>query len=177
MIVAELQQKVNLTASSNMVLILQNWSFRCKYSQDKSEMGKLAWRLTDFIKRDDTVKIRRSSRENRMIRQRFRFKLKTHDNIYRDEKSRPANSEASFGIASAPKLNSTMTYPLSKGHHRLPPGWTTHPQANAFKYSLILGEIQIDNPIIRAQTMFTYPHPKLKYAYATAKWQIPLKPP
>ncbi|GFT52925.1 hypothetical protein TNCV_1460301 [Trichonephila clavipes] len=27
-----------------------------------------------------------------------------------------------------------------------------------------------DNPIIRAQTMFTYPHPKLKYAYATAKW-------
>ncbi|GFV88614.1 RNA-directed DNA polymerase from mobile element jockey [Trichonephila clavipes] len=26
-----------------------------------------------------------------------------------------------------------------------------------------------DNPIIRAQTMFTYPHPKLKYAYATAK--------
>ncbi|GFV75889.1 probable RNA-directed DNA polymerase from transposon X-element [Trichonephila clavipes] len=34
-----------------------------------------------------------------------------------------------------------------------------------------------DNPIIRAQTMFTYPHPKLKYAYATAKWQLPLKPP
>ncbi|GFV77799.1 nucleic-acid-binding protein from transposon X-element [Trichonephila clavipes] len=33
-----------------------------------------------------------------------------------------------------------------------------------------------DNPIIRAQTMFTYPHPKLKYAYATAKWQLPLKP-
>ncbi|GFV37961.1 RNA-directed DNA polymerase from mobile element jockey [Trichonephila clavipes] len=31
-----------------------------------------------------------------------------------------------------------------------------------------------DNPIIRAQTMFTHPHPKLKYAYATAKWQIPL---
>ncbi|GFW83558.1 RNA-directed DNA polymerase from mobile element jockey [Trichonephila clavipes] len=34
-----------------------------------------------------------------------------------------------------------------------------------------------DNPIIQAQTMFTYPHPKLKYAYVTAKWQIPLKPP
>ncbi|GFU13407.1 RNA-directed DNA polymerase from mobile element jockey [Trichonephila clavipes] len=34
-----------------------------------------------------------------------------------------------------------------------------------------------DNPIIRAQTMFPYPHPKLNYAYATAKWQIPLKPP
>ncbi|GFT48726.1 putative RNA-directed DNA polymerase from transposon X-element [Trichonephila clavipes] len=34
-----------------------------------------------------------------------------------------------------------------------------------------------DNPIIRAQTLFTYPHPKLKFAYATAKWQIPLKPP
>ncbi|GFV75923.1 RNA-directed DNA polymerase from mobile element jockey [Trichonephila clavipes] len=34
-----------------------------------------------------------------------------------------------------------------------------------------------DNPIIRAQTMFTYPYSKLKYAYATAKWQLPLKPP
>ncbi|GFV19825.1 RNA-directed DNA polymerase from mobile element jockey [Trichonephila clavipes] len=34
-----------------------------------------------------------------------------------------------------------------------------------------------DNPIIQAQTMLTYPHPKLKYAYATAKWQLPLEPP
>ncbi|GFW35121.1 RNA-directed DNA polymerase from mobile element jockey [Trichonephila clavipes] len=34
-----------------------------------------------------------------------------------------------------------------------------------------------DNPIIRAQAMFTYPYPKLKYAYASAKRQISLKPP
>ncbi|GFW30654.1 retrovirus-related Pol polyprotein from transposon opus [Trichonephila clavipes] len=33
--VAELQQKVNLKASSNMVLIPQHWSFRGEYSQDK----------------------------------------------------------------------------------------------------------------------------------------------
>ncbi|GFX70549.1 uncharacterized protein TNCV_875231 [Trichonephila clavipes] len=87
MTVAELQQKVNLKASSNMVLMPQHWSFRGEYSQNKSEMGKLAWKLMDFIKRDGTVKIRRSSRENQMI-QRFRFKLRTHDNIYRDGKVR-----------------------------------------------------------------------------------------
>ncbi|GFY30501.1 uncharacterized protein TNCV_3522641 [Trichonephila clavipes] len=58
MIVAELQQKVNQKTSSNMVLIPQHWSFRGKYSQDKSGIGKLAWKLTDFIKRDGTVKIR-----------------------------------------------------------------------------------------------------------------------
>ncbi|GFV84689.1 uncharacterized protein TNCV_4296711 [Trichonephila clavipes] len=86
--VAELQQKVNLKASSNIVLIPQHWSFKGEYSQDKSEMGKLAWKLTDFIKRDGTVRIQQSSRENRMIRQRFRFKLRTHDNIYRDRKVR-----------------------------------------------------------------------------------------
>ncbi|GFV00092.1 hypothetical protein TNCV_4057641 [Trichonephila clavipes] len=45
--------KVNLKALSNMVLIPQHWSFRREYSQDKSGMGKLAWKLTDFIKRDD----------------------------------------------------------------------------------------------------------------------------
>ncbi|GFV94904.1 hypothetical protein TNCV_1029021 [Trichonephila clavipes] len=42
MTVAELQQKVNLKASSNMVLTPQHWSFRGEYSQNKSEMGKLA---------------------------------------------------------------------------------------------------------------------------------------
>ncbi|GFS60943.1 splicing factor 3B subunit 2 [Trichonephila clavipes] len=52
MAVAELQQKVNLKASSNMVLIPQHWSFRGEYSQDKSGIGKLAWKLTDFIKQD-----------------------------------------------------------------------------------------------------------------------------
>ncbi|GFY09779.1 uncharacterized protein TNCV_3697411 [Trichonephila clavipes] len=88
MTVTELQQKMNLKASSNMILIPQHWSFRGEYPQDKSEVGKLAWKLTDFIKRDGTVKIRRSSRENRMIRQRFRFKLRTYDNIYRDGKVR-----------------------------------------------------------------------------------------
>ncbi|GFU73194.1 uncharacterized protein TNCV_4118151 [Trichonephila clavipes] len=67
-----------------MVLIPQHWSFRGEYSQDKNEMGKLVWKLTDFIKRGGSVKIRRSSQENRMIRQRFRFKLRAHDNIYRD---------------------------------------------------------------------------------------------
>ncbi|GFS54622.1 uncharacterized protein TNCV_2749181 [Trichonephila clavipes] len=99
MTAAELQQKGNLKVSSNMVLIPQHWSFRGEHSQDKSGMGKLAWKLTDFIKRDGlawkltdfikrdgTVKIRRSSQESRMIRQRFRFKLRTHDNIYRDGK-------------------------------------------------------------------------------------------
>ncbi|GFU82860.1 uncharacterized protein TNCV_266571 [Trichonephila clavipes] len=52
---AELQQKVNLKASSNMVLIPQHWSFRDEYSQDKSEMRKLAWKLTDFIEQDGTM--------------------------------------------------------------------------------------------------------------------------
>ncbi|GFX76358.1 uncharacterized protein TNCV_593211 [Trichonephila clavipes] len=55
--VADLPQKVNLNASSNMVLIPQHWSFRDEYSQDKSGTVKLAWKLTDFIKRDGTVKI------------------------------------------------------------------------------------------------------------------------
>ncbi|GFS71539.1 hypothetical protein TNCV_5052221 [Trichonephila clavipes] len=33
--VAELQQKVNLKTSSNIVLVPQHWSFRREYSQDK----------------------------------------------------------------------------------------------------------------------------------------------
>ncbi|GFT69421.1 uncharacterized protein TNCV_1297271 [Trichonephila clavipes] len=57
MTVVKLQQKLNLKASSNMVLIPQHWSFRGEYSQDKSEMGKFAWKLTNFIKRDSAVKI------------------------------------------------------------------------------------------------------------------------
>ncbi|GFW55475.1 uncharacterized protein TNCV_118591 [Trichonephila clavipes] len=78
MTVSKLQQKVNLKASSNMVLIPQHMSFRREYSQDKSQMGKFAWKLTNFIKRDGTVKIRRSSRENRMMRKRVRLKLRKH---------------------------------------------------------------------------------------------------
>ncbi|GFX56288.1 uncharacterized protein TNCV_2242221 [Trichonephila clavipes] len=96
--VAELQQKVNLKASSNMVLIPKHWSFRREYSQDKSGMGKLAWKLADFIKRDGTVKIRRSSRENRSTRKRFRLKLRTHDNIYRDRKVRRKTRPLDFKI-------------------------------------------------------------------------------
>ncbi|GFX59987.1 putative RNA-directed DNA polymerase from transposon BS [Trichonephila clavipes] len=34
-----------------------------------------------------------------------------------------------------------------------------------------------DNPIIKAQTLFTYPHPKIKYAYSSTKWRNPLRSP
>ncbi|GFV26954.1 RNA-directed DNA polymerase from mobile element jockey [Trichonephila clavipes] len=34
-----------------------------------------------------------------------------------------------------------------------------------------------ENPIIRAQTLFTSPHTKLNFAYKTTKWLLPLKPP
>ncbi|GFY43378.1 uncharacterized protein TNIN_93381 [Trichonephila inaurata madagascariensis] len=89
MTVAKLQQTVGLKASSNMVFIPQNWSFRRECSQDKSRIGKLAWKLMDFIKRDGTIKIRRSSREreNCKTRKRVRLKLKTH-NISWDGKVR-----------------------------------------------------------------------------------------
>ncbi|GFY07797.1 uncharacterized protein TNCV_4287331 [Trichonephila clavipes] len=96
--VAELQQKVNLKASSNMVLIPQHWSFRGEYSQDKSEIGKLAWKLSDFIRRDGTVNIRRSSRENRSTRKRVRLKLRPQDNIYRDGKVRVETRHLDFKI-------------------------------------------------------------------------------
>ncbi|GFW68207.1 uncharacterized protein TNCV_1880891 [Trichonephila clavipes] len=71
-----------------MVHIPQHWSLRREYSQDKSGIGKLAWKLSDFIKRDGTVNIRRSSRENRSTRKRVRLKLRPQDNIYRDGKVR-----------------------------------------------------------------------------------------
>ncbi|GFV75457.1 uncharacterized protein TNCV_1483031 [Trichonephila clavipes] len=96
--VAELQQKVNLKASSNMVLIPQHWSFRGEYSQDKSGIGKLAWKLSDFIKRDGTVNIRRSSRENRSTRKRVRLKLRPQDNIYQDGKVRVETRHLDFKI-------------------------------------------------------------------------------
>ncbi|GFS41963.1 putative splicing factor 3b subunit 2 [Trichonephila inaurata madagascariensis] len=50
----ELQQKVNLKASSNP----QHWSFKRKYSQDKGGIEKLAW-----IKRIGIIKVRQSLRE------------------------------------------------------------------------------------------------------------------
>ncbi|GFS80339.1 probable RNA-directed DNA polymerase from transposon X-element [Trichonephila clavipes] len=34
-----------------------------------------------------------------------------------------------------------------------------------------------DNPIIKAQTLFTYHHPKIKYAYSSTKWRNPLRLP
>ncbi|GFU11030.1 uncharacterized protein TNCV_344381 [Trichonephila clavipes] len=64
MTVAELQQKVNLKASSNMVLIPQNWSLRGEYSQNKSGMGKLAWKLTYFIQRDGGAAIKGGGEKN-----------------------------------------------------------------------------------------------------------------
>ncbi|GFQ72777.1 hypothetical protein TNCT_246831 [Trichonephila clavata] len=48
--VAELQQKVNLKASSNIILVLHHWCFKGK--QDKP-----AWKLLDFIKRVGIMKM------------------------------------------------------------------------------------------------------------------------
>ncbi|GFY30500.1 transposon Ty3-I Gag-Pol polyprotein [Trichonephila clavipes] len=56
MTVAESQQKVNLKASSNVILIPLHRSVKRKYSQDKGGMEKLAWKLPDFIKRIDIMK-------------------------------------------------------------------------------------------------------------------------
>ncbi|GFW27260.1 uncharacterized protein TNCV_4592591 [Trichonephila clavipes] len=89
---------MNLKASSNMVLIPQHWSLRREYSQDKSGIGKLAWKLTDFIKRDGTVNIRRSSRENQSTRKRVQLKLRPQDNIYRDGKVRVETRPLDFKI-------------------------------------------------------------------------------
>ncbi|GFY68348.1 hypothetical protein TNIN_28351 [Trichonephila inaurata madagascariensis] len=51
MTVAELQQKVNLKASSNIIVVPHHWCFKRKYSQDKLGIGEPAWKLSDFIKR------------------------------------------------------------------------------------------------------------------------------
>ncbi|GFX42899.1 uncharacterized protein TNCV_5072631 [Trichonephila clavipes] len=66
--------------------------------KDESNPGKLAWKLSDFIKRDGTVKIRRSSRENRSTRKRVRLKLRPQDNIYRDGKVRVETRHLDFKI-------------------------------------------------------------------------------
>ncbi|GFX55631.1 hypothetical protein TNCV_269191 [Trichonephila clavipes] len=50
MSVTKLQRKVNLKASNNIVLVPQYWSFKREYSQNKREIGKLAWKLLGFIK-------------------------------------------------------------------------------------------------------------------------------
>ncbi|GFV96429.1 uncharacterized protein TNCV_2870061 [Trichonephila clavipes] len=108
--VAELQQKVNLKASSNMVLIPQHWSLRREYSQDKSGIGKLAWKLTDFIKRDGTVNIRRSSQENRSTRKRVRLKLRPQDNIYRDGKVKGETRPLDLKIVDPAWMRSSQLY-------------------------------------------------------------------
>ncbi|GFY40557.1 hypothetical protein TNIN_427951 [Trichonephila inaurata madagascariensis] len=54
----------------------------------------------DFIKRDGTIKIRRSSREreNRKSGKRVRFKLRTHDNFSRDRKVRGEAQPLDFKV-------------------------------------------------------------------------------
>ncbi|GFQ66396.1 splicing factor 3B subunit 2 [Trichonephila clavata] len=54
--VAELQQKVNLKASSNIILVLHHWCFKGK--QDKP-----AWKLLDVIKRVGIMKMGQALRE------------------------------------------------------------------------------------------------------------------
>ncbi|GFT85321.1 hypothetical protein TNCV_497441 [Trichonephila clavipes] len=61
--VAELQQKVNLKASSNIILLLHHWYYKHKYLQDKRVIEKLVWKLPDFNKRVGIMKVQQSSRE------------------------------------------------------------------------------------------------------------------
>ncbi|GFX47501.1 hypothetical protein TNCV_618601 [Trichonephila clavipes] len=79
MLVTKLQRKVNLKASNNFVLVLQHWSFKQEYSQDKRGIGTLAWKLPDFIKRIDIGKVRQSLRERR-----------SRDNESQDEETKEA---------------------------------------------------------------------------------------
>ncbi|GFQ90759.1 splicing factor 3B subunit 2 [Trichonephila clavata] len=63
MIVAELQQKGNLKASSNIILLPHHWCFKRKYSQGKRGIEKPAWELPDFIKPVGTMKVRQALQE------------------------------------------------------------------------------------------------------------------
>ncbi|GFV43068.1 hypothetical protein TNCV_1458971 [Trichonephila clavipes] len=45
MSVTKLQRKVNLKASTNIVFVLQYWSSKREYSQNKRKIRKLAWKL------------------------------------------------------------------------------------------------------------------------------------
>ncbi|GFQ81772.1 hypothetical protein TNCT_632481 [Trichonephila clavata] len=56
--VAELQQKVNLKASSNIILVLHHWCFK-----DKQGIGKPAWKLHDCIKQIGIRKMEQALRE------------------------------------------------------------------------------------------------------------------
>ncbi|GFY58552.1 uncharacterized protein TNIN_198161 [Trichonephila inaurata madagascariensis] len=139
MTVAKLQQKVNLKASSNMVLIPQNWSFRRECSQDKSGIGKLAWKLTDFIKRDGTMKIRPSSREreNQKTGKRVRLKLRTYDNFSRYGKVRGETQPLDFKVVDPASVDGeTERIPSEAGHSKMDicsPKWT-------FEYWTVWGD-------------------------------------
>ncbi|GFW06156.1 hypothetical protein TNCV_36321 [Trichonephila clavipes] len=63
MSITKLQRKVNLKASNIIVLVPQYWSFKREYSQDKRGIGKLGWKLPDFIKRIGIGKVRQSLRK------------------------------------------------------------------------------------------------------------------
>ncbi|GFV09855.1 hypothetical protein TNCV_2599091 [Trichonephila clavipes] len=90
MTVAKLQQKVNLKASSNMVLVPQHWSFK-RDSKDKRGIEKLAWKQPDFSNRVGIMKVRQSLQETEdqrtmkvKMKKGVRLKLRTHDKISRD---------------------------------------------------------------------------------------------
>ncbi|GFQ89763.1 putative splicing factor 3b subunit 2 [Trichonephila clavata] len=59
--VAELQQKVNLKASSNIILVFHHWCFKGK--QDKQGIEKPAWKLHDCIKKIGIMKMGQALRE------------------------------------------------------------------------------------------------------------------
>ncbi|GFW04639.1 hypothetical protein TNCV_3066571 [Trichonephila clavipes] len=61
MTVAELQQNVNLKASSNMVLMPQHWSFRGEYLQNTSEMGNDGFYQARWYCEDTTIIARKSN--------------------------------------------------------------------------------------------------------------------
>ncbi|GFQ75162.1 putative splicing factor 3b subunit 2 [Trichonephila clavata] len=60
--VEELQQKVNLKASNNIILVLHHWCFKGK--QDKQGIEKRAWKLLDFFKRVGIMKMGQALRES-----------------------------------------------------------------------------------------------------------------
>ncbi|GFY39304.1 hypothetical protein TNIN_194351 [Trichonephila inaurata madagascariensis] len=91
MSVTRLQRKVNLKASNNIIIVPQYWSFKREYSQSKRGIGKLAWKLPDFMKRIGIGKVRQSLRDREdqettkvKMRKRVRLKLRTYNNISRD---------------------------------------------------------------------------------------------
>ncbi|GFR29023.1 splicing factor 3B subunit 2 [Trichonephila clavata] len=56
--VAELQQKVKLKASSNIILVLHHWCFK-----GKQEIEKPAWKLHDCMKQIGIMKMEQALRE------------------------------------------------------------------------------------------------------------------